>query len=116
MSQELWHRTDEGAIELNVQVQPAAGRTAILGRHGNALKVRVAAPPERGKANESVRKLLATSFGVGESAVALVAGETSRSKRFRLTGVDAVDFGERLDDLLAEGAGEQGPGPRGHRR
>ena len=116
MSQELWRRIDDGAIELNVHAQPGAGRTAIVGRHGNALKVRVAAPPERGKANESLAKLIATSFGIAESAVSLTAGETSRTKRFRLTGVDPIEFGERLDDLLAEGAGEQGPGPRGHRR
>ena len=116
MSQDLWRRTDDGAVELNVHAQPGAGRTAIVGRHGNAVKVRIAAPPERGKANESLRKLLAESFGLADSAVAIVAGETSRTKRFRLTGIEPIDFGERLDDLLAEGAGEQGPGPRGHRR
>jgi uncharacterized protein YggU (UPF0235/DUF167 family) len=56
MHTELWKAADDGAIELNVHAQPGAGRTHIAGRHGTALKVRVAAPPEQGRSNEALVK------------------------------------------------------------
>ena len=114
MQSDLWALTDDGAIDLNVHAQPGAGRTQVVGRHGNAVKVRVAAPPEKGQANDALRKALADAFGVKPGAVELVAGATSRTKRFRFTGVDPDDFGARLRGVMAEGSGGQGPGQRGH--
>ncbi len=92
---------DEGAetadVVLQVHVQPGAGRSAIVGRHGTALKVRVAAPPEQGRANEATGALLADTFGVKASAVELVGGGTSRSKQFRLRGVEPEEFRRQLE-------------------
>ena len=90
------HRFDgAGALLLWVHVQPGARRTEIAGRHGDALKVRVAAPPVDGKANAAVAAVLAEHFGVPVRDVALVAGATARRKRFRLVGVP-VDRAEAL--------------------
>jgi uncharacterized protein len=75
-------------IVLRVHVQPGAGRTEVVGRHGDALKVKVAAPPEGGRANAAVSQLLAATLGVAPSAVSLVSGAANRSKRFRIGPVD----------------------------
>lgn len=109
--------TDDGAtanIVLSVHVQPGAGRSAVVGRHGAALKVRVGAPPEGGRANEATGSLLSETFGVKPSAVELVGGATSRSKQFRLAGVDPDEFHRQLERAVAGMAGGA-PGPAGKR-
>jgi uncharacterized protein (TIGR00251 family) len=107
---ELYRTADDGAVVLNVHVQPGAGRTAVVGRHGTALKVRVAAPPEGGRANDACRALLAETFGA--ATVELVGGETSRQKRFRLSALDLEEFRRRLERVVAEGSREAGPEAR----
>ena len=100
---------EDGSVELNVHAQPGAGRTQITGRHGDALKIRIAVPPEHGRANDALAKLLAEEFGVAAKGVTIISGEKSRTKRFRLVVEDVDAFAHRLDDLLAESA--SGPGP-----
>jgi uncharacterized protein (TIGR00251 family) len=90
----------DDAVEIAVHAQAGAGRTHVVGRHGDALKVRVAAPPEQGRANDALVKLLAESFGVAPSAVELVSGQSSRQKRFRVSGVDTAAMAQRVDELL----------------
>lgn len=115
MLDELYAQAGDDAVVLNVHVQPGAGRTAVVGRHGTALKVRVAAPPEGGRANDACAALLAETFGADE--VELVAGAGSRSKRFRLAGVDGDEFRRRLERAVSEDRLGQGPERRqiGHR-
>jgi uncharacterized protein len=96
---DLYEVTDDGVI-LSVHAQPGAGRTQITGRHGAALKVRVAAPPEHGRANRALAEVLADEFGVAVSEVSLVAGESSRTKRFLLAGIDPEAFDRTLGDLV----------------
>ena len=98
-----------GTVVLRVHVQPGAGRSAVVGRHGNALKLRVAAPPEGGRANEAVTALLTETFGVRAADIELASGASSRMKRFRLTGVDVDEFRTRLERAVAGG-----PRPDGH--
>ncbi|MBA2283463.1 MAG: DUF167 domain-containing protein [Acidimicrobiia bacterium] len=93
----------EDAVLLAVHAQPGAGRTQVAGRHGDALKVRVAAPPEGGRANTELARLLAETFAVKPAAVTLTAGDTSRTKRFRIAGVAPADFGPLLEQVLAGG-------------
>lgn len=86
----------DGAVVLAVYVQPGARRDALVGPHGDALKVRVAAPPEDGRANKAVVALLAATLGVPARSVSVIAGEHSRSKRVRIEGVDAAALVARL--------------------
>lgn len=110
MSGDLFDKTAEGEMVLRVHVQPGAGRTAVVGRHGDALKVRVAAPPTGGRANTACAELLASVFGLKPAGVELSGGESSRSKRFRLIGLDPDEATRLLDEALAEAAAVPGGG------
>ncbi len=79
-----WLRELDDAIELRLHVQPGAKRTEVAGVHGDALKVRLAAPPVEGRANEALVRFLAESFGVTLKQVIIVRGETSRRKIVRI--------------------------------
>jgi uncharacterized protein (TIGR00251 family) len=79
-----WRREDAGALVLALHVQPGAVRTEVAGTHGDALKVRLAAPPVDGKANAALLRFLAAAFGVPLRQVTLVRGETSRQKVVRV--------------------------------
>ena len=106
MVEELYDVRDDGSIELRVHVQPGAGRSQVRGRYGDALKVSVGAPPEKGMANTAVAKLLATLFGAKPKDVTIVSGETNREKRFLLKGVDEDAFRLALErEVSAGGAG-----------
>src|SRR5579864_3753427 len=63
---------------LRVHVQPGAGKSAATGRYGDALKVRVAAPPQGGRANQATVSLIASLLGVKDNQVELVSGQSSR--------------------------------------
>lgn len=90
----------DDAVEIAVHASPGAGRTQVVGRHGAALKVRVAAPPEQGRANDALAALLAEAVGVRPADVELTSGASSRQKRFTVRGVDPAAVGHRLEDLL----------------
>jgi hypothetical protein len=79
-----WRRDDGSAIVLTLHVQPGAARTGVAGVHGDALKVRLAAPPVDGKANDALRRFLAAAFAVPLRSVTLVRGEASRQKTVRI--------------------------------
>ncbi len=84
---------------LAVKVQPGASRERVVGRLGDAVKIAVTAPPEKGKANQAVEKLLARQFGIPAGAVEVVLGGASPRKRVRLIGVtpaQAAQWFERL--------------------
>ena len=99
-------------IVLRLHVQPGGGRSAVTGRYGDAVKVKVAAPPERGRANEAVVELVAALFGVKQAQVELVSGESSRTKRVQVTGVVADDVRRVLTEQVAAGNKAGGPGVR----
>jgi uncharacterized protein (TIGR00251 family) len=86
----------EGRLLLSVHVQPGASQSRIVGRHGDALKIRVAAPPEAGRANQAVVDLLAETLGLSRHAVELVSGRSSRHKCLRITGLTPEQLAARL--------------------
>jgi uncharacterized protein (TIGR00251 family) len=84
-----WRReecvTGQPTLVLELHVQPGASRTEVAGTHGDALKVRLAAPPVDGKANAELLRFLAEAFGVPRRDVTLLRGESSRAKVVRIT-------------------------------
>ena len=90
--------TDDGAGGALVAVRavPGAKRDEIAGPLGDRLKVRVAAPPEGGRANDAIRALVAGALGVRARDVEIVAGATSREKTLRVSGVGVAAAAERL--------------------
>lgn len=83
-------------IRIRLRVSPGAGGSTVVGRHGDAWKVRVAAAPERGRANDSVVDLLALSLDVRRPAVRIVAGASSRDKVVELDGLTEAEVEQRL--------------------
>ena len=77
----------DGALIFAVRVVARAARSEIVGEHNGALRVRVAAPPVEGAANEELRRTLARAFNVPARNVEIVSGETSKTKRVRVRGV-----------------------------
>ncbi|MEN3341404.1 MAG: uncharacterized protein V7644_808 [Actinomycetota bacterium] len=88
---------------LRLRVSPGGGRAAVVGRHGEAWKVRVAAPPEHGRANEAVLRLLAATLDVPRHAVALVSGHGGRDKVVELSGLEPELVERRLASASAPG-------------
>ncbi len=86
----------EAGVAFAVRVVPRASRNEIVGVHGDALKVRLTAPPVEGRANEALIAFLAQRLGVRKSQVEIVAGATSRHKVIRVIGVLAQEVEERL--------------------
>jgi uncharacterized protein (TIGR00251 family) len=76
-----------GDVTFYVQVQPRASRAAIEGEHGDALKIRLTAPPVDDRADQALGQLLAERLNVPRAAVRIVAGEKSRRKRVIVAGV-----------------------------
>jgi uncharacterized protein (TIGR00251 family) len=83
-------------IRLRIHVQPRAARTEVVGGHGGALKIRVAAPPVDGAAKEVLVRFLAERLGVGRSAVTITGGASSRAKLVRVAGIGVADAAARL--------------------
>lgn len=89
----------DGALTFRVRVAPRASQTAAAGEHDGALKVRVAAPPVEGAANEELTRFLSKSLNVPARAVEIVGGHASKTKTVRVTGA-------RREDLTRLAAGE----------
>ncbi len=81
-----WYRRDGDVISLTLHVQPGAKRTEISGLHGEALKIRLAAPPIEGRANEALLRFIADTFCVPMRQVELKQGGQSRHKVVMVTG------------------------------
>lgn len=81
-----WYRRQGETLTLTLHIQPGAKRTEVTGLHGEALKIRLAAPPVEGRANEALLKFVAASFGVPLRQVELKQGGQSRHKVVAVTG------------------------------
>jgi uncharacterized protein len=94
----------DGAI-LAVRVTPRASRTKITGLYEEGdevrIKIAVAAPPVDGRSNEALLAFVAEQLGVASSAVSLIAGQTSRSKRLKIAGLPAEQVRTVLASLMS---------------
>lgn len=77
-------RREDDAVVLVIHAQPGARRSEFAGRHGEALKLRLAAPAQEGRANRELFRFLAEAFGVPLAAVLLLNGDSSRQKRVKI--------------------------------
>ncbi len=75
---------------IRIHAQPGAKRTEVAGTHGDALKIRVQAPPVEGAANAALVKFLAQALGVRQRDVEILSGEHARDKRIAVAGIDAA--------------------------
>lgn len=91
-----WLRAEAQGVTLTLHIQPGAKKTEVAGEHGEALKIRLHAPPVEGQANTHLITFLAQRLGVPKAAVTLISGATSRAKRVRVADVDAVQVRQAL--------------------
>src|SRR4030088_99603 len=84
------------STRLRLRVSPGAANAHVVGRHGDGWKVRVAAPPEGGRANEAGGRLLAEALSLPRGAVTLVSGHGARDKIVQLAGLDQTQTERRL--------------------
>lgn len=93
-----------GVVRFAVRVQPRASRSAIEGVQGDALRVRLSAPPVDGAANEALVELLAKALGVTKRAVRVVTGAASRSKVIEVEGIGSAAVRALADSGRTAGA------------
>ena len=81
-----WYRRNpDGSVDLYVHVQPGAKRSEVAGLHGEALRIRIAAPPLEDRANEALVAFIAGRLGIARRDVVIASGERSRDKRVRVS-------------------------------
>jgi uncharacterized protein len=90
------------STRVRLRVSPGANSAHVVGRHGEAWKVRVAAPPEGGRANEAVVRLLAETLSLPRDAVTLVSGQGARDKIVQLAGLDPTQIERRLSSAAGK--------------
>ncbi|HEX8737815.1 MAG TPA: DUF167 domain-containing protein [Pyrinomonadaceae bacterium] len=84
------------ALVFTVRVVPRASKSEIVGSLDGALKIRLAAPPVDGAANEELIKLLSKTFGVSKSAIEILSGQTARTKQVKISGINAREFLKKI--------------------
>ena len=91
-----WLTADPSGVTISVVVQPRGGKNAVVGVHGEALKLRIGAAPVDGAANAAMTRFLAETLRVPASAVTVRSGHSSRRNRVRVEGVAANEVLARL--------------------
>jgi uncharacterized protein len=86
---------------LTVRIHPGARKNAITGTHNSALKISLTTPPIEGRANEALIAFLAESLQLPKSRIALITGQTSRTKILRITGKSAAEVQAALDPTIS---------------
>lgn len=99
-----WARADHDAVVLSIHVQPGAARSEAVGEHGDALKIRLAAPPVDGKANAALIAFVARALDLPRSQVELISGAASRQKRLRVCGASL----QAVETAFSSQADQQG--------
>src|SRR6267154_1207917 len=92
-------KNSPAGVTFAVKVHPRAKKNAITGQVGDALKLALTAPPVNGKANAACIDFFAKLLNVPRSSVTIAAGQTSRNKVIRVTGLSAEDVARRLSEV-----------------
>jgi uncharacterized protein (TIGR00251 family) len=87
---------NEASIIVKIHLQPRAARDEICGLHGNALKVKVTAPPIEGKANAALQRFIAEKLNIPASRIEIIAGQRSRGKLLQITGISRAEVEKAL--------------------
>jgi uncharacterized protein len=87
----------DAGTRLKLRVIPGADRSEIVGRYGDAWRVRIGAAPERGRANAELLDLLSERLGVRRAELAIVSGLATRDKVVELRGLSAHEAAHRLE-------------------
>lgn len=94
-------REKEDQITFEVIVQPRAARSQVVGELNGALKIKIAAPPVEGQANDECERFLAKLLGVRRADIEILSGTTGRKKTIRVRGLTRAVFTERLAHYLS---------------
>ena len=86
----------DDVVVFRVKVVPGSSKTAILGRLDGAVKIKVTAPPEKGKANQCLIEFLAKTLGVKKKTVSVISGRTSSVKKLQVSGVSVENVMRKL--------------------
>ncbi|MGI6677535.1 MAG: DUF167 domain-containing protein [Dehalobacterium sp.] len=92
----LYITEKDGKVILKVKVQPRASKNELAGILGDAVKLRITAPPVEGEANKSVIKFFARLFKIPQNQVQIISGDSSRNKIVELTGVNLKEVQEAV--------------------
>ena len=93
-------RESAGSVTFQVKVHPRARKDALTGTHGDALKLSLTPPPVEGRANDAVVEFFAALLRLPRSSITIAAGQASRNKVVRITGLTADQLRKSLDPLL----------------
>lgn len=93
----LWITTEPHGVILHIQVQPRASRSEVYGLIQDRLKIRIAAPPVDGEANDELFRFLSKLLGVPKSRLQLLRGESSKMKDLRIEGITLEFLRQKLD-------------------
>lgn len=90
----------ETGVKFAVKVVPGSSKNCAAGLLGDKLKIKIAAPPERSKANKELVRFLAEMFEVQKSDISITAGEHNANKEIHINGINAKAFAEKLDRMI----------------
>lgn len=99
-----WLRAEGADVLLRLHIQPGAKTSGVVGAHGDALKIRLAAPPVDGRANALLLAFLATTLDIPKSRITLLRGASGRAKCLRITAMSSAAVAQRLQPDQASGA------------
>jgi uncharacterized protein YggU (UPF0235/DUF167 family) len=105
---DLHVRATARGASFGVKVTPKARKPGVLGVRGGRIAVAVTAPPEKGKATQETIERVASWLGLKPGGLMLIAGATSRDKRFLAVGIDASDLRKRIEEASAKGGSRIG--------
>jgi len=94
--------TSDGAVIISVRAQPRAPRTIAVGELDGVLKIRLAASPVEGEANEELIRYLAQIFRLSRNSIEIIAGQKSRSKQVRIWGISVDQCEEVIEKTLLQ--------------